>query len=167
MGLLTILKKIKAKEREVRLLILGLDNAGKTSIVKRFAGEAIDAISPTLGFTIHTLEYGGFKLNVWDVGGQASLRAYWRNYFEATDGVIWVVDSADRSRLEDAAAELGRVLAAEKLAGASVLLFANKQDLAGAAGAAEVGAVVMGGGGGDGAAAGAGCLLYTSDAADE
>ena len=98
MGLLTILKKMKEKEKEVRLLMLGLDNAGKTTILKKFNGEDISTISPTLGFNIKTLEHQGFKLNIWDVGGQKSLRSYWKNYFETTDGLIWVVDSADKRR---------------------------------------------------------------------
>ena len=113
MGLLTILKKVKQKEREVRVLMLGLDNAGKTTVVKKFNGEDIDLISPTLGFNIKTLEYRGFKLNIWDVGGQTSLRSYWRNYFEQTDGLIWVVDSADRMRLRDCKAELQALLQQE------------------------------------------------------
>ncbi len=69
MGLLKILKKTKEKEKEMRLLILGLDNAGKTTILKKFNGEPIDKISPTLGFNIKTLHYEDYKLNVWDVGG--------------------------------------------------------------------------------------------------
>jgi ADP-ribosylation factor-like protein 2 len=69
MGLLKILKKTKEKEREVRILMLGLDNAGKTTILKKFNGEDISTISPTLGFNIKTLEYQGYRLNVWDVGG--------------------------------------------------------------------------------------------------
>ena len=100
MGLLTILKKMKEKEKEMRLLMLGLDNAGKTTILKKFNGEDISTISPTLGFNIKTLEHGGFKLNIWDVGGQKSLRSYWKNYFETTDGLIWVVDSADKRRYQ-------------------------------------------------------------------
>merc|ERR1712185_498292 len=113
LGLLTILKKVKQKEREMRLLMLGLDNAGKTTVVKKFNGEDIDLISPTLGFNIKTLEYAGFKLNIWDVGGQTSLRSYWRNYFESTDGLIWVVDSSDRARLLDCKAELQVLLQQE------------------------------------------------------
>lgn len=132
MGLLTILKKMKQKEKEVRLLMLGLDNAGKTTILKKFNGEDIDTISPTLGFNIKTLEHRGFKLNIWDVGGQKSLRSYWRNYFESTDGLIWVVDCADRMRLQDCKQELQNLLVEERLAGATLLVFANKQDLPGA-----------------------------------
>ena len=57
MGFMTIVRKTKEKEKEMRLLILGLDNAGKTTIIKKFNGEDIDKISPTLGFNIKTLEY--------------------------------------------------------------------------------------------------------------
>jgi ADP-ribosylation factor-like protein 2 len=96
---------------------------------------------------------GRYTLNVWDVGGQKTLRAYWRNYYEATDGLVWVLDAADTHRLPLVAAELHALLAEEKvrarvvaaaalatlhsharaqLAGASLLLLANKQDIAGA-----------------------------------
>ncbi|CAM1318975.1 ARL2 (predicted) [Pycnogonum litorale] len=138
MGLLTILKKMKQKEKEMRLLMLGLDNAGKTTILKKFNGDDIHTISPTLGFNIETLEHRGFKLNMWDVGGQKSLRSYWRNYFESTDGVIWVVDSADRRRLQDCKNELHELLKEERLAGATLLVFANKQDLPGALPAVDI-----------------------------
>nr|CAH7738606.1 unnamed protein product [Callosobruchus chinensis] len=132
MGFLTVLKKMKQKEKEMRILMLGLDNAGKTTILKRFNGEPINTISPTLGFNIKTLEHRGFKLNMWDVGGQKSLRSYWRNYFECTDGLIWVVDSADKRRLDDCKKELFVLLQEERLSGATLLIFANKQDLPGA-----------------------------------
>lgn len=65
MGLLTILKKVKQKEQELRILILGLDNAGKTTILKKFNGEDVQQISPTVGFNIKSLEYHGYTLNIW------------------------------------------------------------------------------------------------------
>lgn len=65
MGLLTILKKVKQKEQELRILILGLDNAGKTTILKKFNGEDVQQISPTVGFNIKSLEYQGYTLNIW------------------------------------------------------------------------------------------------------
>jgi ADP-ribosylation factor-like protein 2 len=138
MGLLSILKKTKEKEHEMRLLMLGLDNAGKTTILKKFNGEDISTISPTLGFNIKTLEYQDFKLNVWDVGGQSTIRSYWRNYFEKTDGLVWVVDSGDKMRLEDCRRELQLLLLQERLAGATLLVFCNKQDLKGALSIEEV-----------------------------
>ena len=107
MGLQKIIRKHKEKEKEMRVLILGLDNAGKfrqisppktkhknlgkTTVVKKFKGEDINTISPTLGFNIDTLEFAGINLNFWDIGGQASLRSYWKNYYENTDGKFFVV----------------------------------------------------------------------------
>ena len=117
---------------EPHIHIQGLDNAGKTTILNKMNGEDITKIAPTLGFNIKTLSFKGFKLNMWDVGGQKTIRAYWRNYFEKTDGLIWVVDSADKIRLETCKKELFKLLDQERLAGASLLIFANKQDLAGA-----------------------------------
>jgi ADP-ribosylation factor-like protein 2 len=134
----------------IALACRGLDNAGKTTVLKKFNGEDINTISPTLGFNIKTLEYknanGEFKLNIWDIGGQQTIRTYWRNYYEQTDGLIWVVDSADQRRLLDCKEELSKLLqqevreflaqgtcahswcfAMQKLAGASLLIFANKQ----------------------------------------
>lgn len=95
-------------------------------------GESIDTVEPTLGFQIVSLEHNGYQLNVWDVGGQKSIRAYWRNYFEQTDGLLWVIDSADPMRLQLCKQELMELLQQERLAGASLLLLANKQDVAGA-----------------------------------
>lgn len=132
MGLLTIIKKVKKKEKEMRILMVGLDNAGKTTIVKRINGEDTSSISPTLGFNIKTMQYNSFRLNIWDVGGQKTLRSYWRNYYEQTDGMVWVVDSSDLRRLNDCRHELHGLLKQEKLAGASLLIFANKQDIKGA-----------------------------------
>ena len=96
-------------------------------------GAPIDQIEPTLGFTIETLHHkAGYTLHVWDVGGQKSLRAYWRNYFEATDGLVWVVDSTDQRRLEACREALQALLREERLAGATLLVLANKQDCTGA-----------------------------------
>lgn len=91
----------------------GLDNAGKTTIVKRIMGEDVNTVSPTLGFIIKTIDYEGYKLNIWDVGGQKTLRSYWRNYFEKTDALIWVVDATDRLRIDDCRTELHGLLQEE------------------------------------------------------
>ncbi|KAN0009248.1 hypothetical protein ACTFIU_006523 [Dictyostelium citrinum] len=138
MGLLTVLKKLKQKEKELRILMLGLDNAGKTTILKKFNGEDISTISPTLGFNIQTLMYKEYKLNIWDIGGQKTLRSYWRNYYEENDAVIWVIDSSDIRRIDDCKYELKKLLEEEKFAGASFLVFANKQDLDGAMTSEEI-----------------------------
>ncbi|KEI40588.1 uncharacterized protein L969DRAFT_93132 [Mixia osmundae IAM 14324] len=137
-GLLTIIRKQRIKERQMRLLILGLDNAGKTTVVKSLCKEDLASISPTVGFIIKTIVYSGYTLNIWDVGGQQSLRPFWRNYFEATDAICWVVDSSDRGRLQDCKRELHDLLAEERLGSASILIFANKQDLSGALSCNEI-----------------------------
>lgn len=133
MGLLSIVKKLRAAEREMRVLVIGLDCAGKSSCVNRLRGEDVNSVAPTQGFDISSLKHSaGYTLNLWDVGGQQTIRAYWRNYFEATDAIVWVVDSADEVRMPDCRRELETVLQEERLAGATLLVLANKQDLAGA-----------------------------------
>lgn len=88
-GLLSILRKLRgAPEKELRLLLLGLDNAGKTTILKTLASEDINHITPTAGFNIKSVISDGFKLNVWDIGGQRKIRPYWKNYFENTDVLV-------------------------------------------------------------------------------
>ncbi|KAI3946584.1 hypothetical protein MKX01_014442, partial [Papaver californicum] len=89
-------------------------------------------ISPTLGFNIKTINYDKYTLNIWDIGGQKTIRSYWRNYFEQTDGLVWVVDSSDVRRLADCKMELDNLLKEERLSGATLLIIANKQDIQGA-----------------------------------
>ncbi|KAF2793708.1 ADP-ribosylation factor [Melanomma pulvis-pyrius CBS 109.77] len=129
--MLSILRKARLKDKEMRILMLGLDNAGKTTIVKKIMNEDVNSVSPTLGFIIKTIEYDGYKLNIWDVGGQKTLRTYWKNYFEKTDTLIWVVDATDRERIDDCRQELAGLLMEERLMGASLLVFKNKTDVSG------------------------------------
>ncbi|KAL5373613.1 hypothetical protein DPSP01_012551 [Paraphaeosphaeria sporulosa] len=129
--MLSILRKARLKDKEMRILMLGLDNAGKTTIVKKIMNEDVNSVSPTLGFIIKTIEYDGYKLNIWDVGGQKTLRTYWKNYFEKTDTLIWVVDATDRERIDDCRRELEGLLQEERLMGASLLVFKNKSDVSG------------------------------------
>ena len=89
--------------------MLGLDNSGKTTILKKLSEEDISHIMPTQGFNIKSLMQDGFKLNVWDIGGQKSIRPYWRNYFDQTDALVYVIDSADSRRMEETATELGQL----------------------------------------------------------
>ncbi|MCO5579545.1 hypothetical protein L7F22_033402 [Adiantum nelumboides] len=98
---------------------------------------------PLLGVNFVSSLMGlSFRLNIWDVGGQKTLRSYWRNYYEQTDGLVWVVDSSDLRRLDDCKAELHNLLKEERLSGASLLVLANKQDIRGALKPAEIAKVL-------------------------
>ncbi|XP_048772618.1 ADP-ribosylation factor-like protein 3 [Ostrea edulis] len=139
MGLLDLIRKLKSnQDKELRILLLGLDNAGKTTLLKKLASEDISHITPTQGFNIKSVASSGFKLNVWDIGGQRKIRPYWKNYFENTDVLIYVIDSADQKRFEETGVELSELLEEQKLQGVPVLIYANKQDLLQAAHASEI-----------------------------
>lgn len=115
--------------REVRILILGLDNAGKTTILYRLQLDEIVETIPTIGFNVETVQYKNIKFQVWDLGGQTSIRPFWRCYYPNTNAVMFVVDSSDRDRIADAKQELHLMLEEEELKGVTLLVFANKQDL--------------------------------------
>jgi ADP-ribosylation factor-like protein 3 len=146
-GLLALLKRLRSSpDQELRILLLGLDSAGKTTLLKNLASEDITHITPThvcthsvrpsglstsgflnrlvsfKGFNIKSVQSDGFKLNVWDIGGQRAIRPYWKNYFENTDVLvsvdldsffghqpdyfrfisqIYVIDSSDQKRFDE------------------------------------------------------------------
>mmetsp|Transcript_54033 Transcript_54033/g.101357 ORF Transcript_54033/g.101357 Transcript_54033/m.101357 type:complete len:181 (+) Transcript_54033:69-611(+) len=124
--------------KEVRILILGLDNAGKTTILYRLQVDEVVQTIPTIGFNVETVQYKNIKFQVWDLGGQTSIRPYWRCYYPNTNAIIYVVDSADPDRIGDSKEELRLMLEEEELKGVTLLVLANKQDLPGALSAAEV-----------------------------
>lgn len=124
--------------KEMRILMVGLDAAGKTTILYKLKlGEIVTTI-PTIGFNVETVEYKNISFTVWDVGGQDKIRPLWRHYFQNTQGVIFVVDSNDRDRINEAAEELQRIVNEDELHDALILVFANKQDLPNAMNAAEI-----------------------------
>ena len=121
-----------------RILMLGLDNAGKTTVLYKLKlGEVVNSI-PTVGFNVESIVYKNIDFTVWDVGGQTKLRALWQHYFENTDALIYVVDSSDRNRFEEATEELHHILNDDRMREASVLVFSNKSDLPGSCSTAEV-----------------------------
>ncbi|XP_053740026.1 ADP-ribosylation factor 1 [Synchiropus splendidus] len=125
-------------KKEMRILMVGLDAAGKTTILYKLKlGEIVTTI-PTIGFNVETVEYKSISFTVWDVGGQDKIRPLWRHYFQNTQGLIFVVDSNDRERIGEACDELMRMLAEDELRGAVLLVFANKQDLPNAMSTSEI-----------------------------
>ncbi|XP_035688103.1 ADP-ribosylation factor 1-like 2 isoform X2 [Branchiostoma floridae] len=125
-------------KKEMRILMVGLDAAGKTTILYKLKlGEIVTTI-PTIGFNVETVEYKNISFTVWDVGGQDKIRPLWRHYFQNTQGLIFVIDSNDRERATEAKEELMRMLQEDELRDAVLLVFANKQDLPNAMNAAEI-----------------------------
>jgi len=116
-------------KKEMRILMVGLDAAGKTTVLYKLKlGEIVTTI-PTIGFNVETVEYKNISFTVWDVGGQDKIRPLWRHYFQNTQGLIFVVDSNDTERIGEARDELSRMLSEDELRDAVLLVFANKQDL--------------------------------------
>ena len=137
-GSISSLFKNMFGKKDVRMLMVGLDAAGKTTILyKMKLGEIVTTI-PTIGFNVETVEYKNIKFTMWDVGGQDKLRPLWRHYFQNTNGVIFVVDSNDKDRVTQARDELQKMLSEDELRDACLLVFANKQDLPNAMSTAEV-----------------------------
>ena len=125
--------KFFSMKHDVRILMVGLDAAGKTTILYKLKlGEQVTAI-PTIGFNVEEVNYKNLNFTMWDVGGQKILRNMWRHYYNNTNAVIFVVDSCDRERItSEAKEELHHLMNQEELKDCVFLIYANKQDLPGA-----------------------------------
>jgi len=126
-------KHIACGAKPSRILMVGLDGAGKTTILYKLKiGEIVTTI-PTIGFNVENVEYKNLKFAVWDVGGQQSIRQLWKHYYSNTDAIIFVIDSNDTKRLQGneytAKEELHRLMSESELSNVVLLVFANKQDL--------------------------------------
>jgi small GTP-binding protein len=124
--------------QEVKILMLGLDAAGKTTILYKIKlGDVLTTV-PTVGFNVESFQHKNIHCNVWDVGGQDKIRKLWRYYYQNTHALIFVIDSSDRERVELAQEELQKILSEEDMSQALLLVFANKTDLPQAMTAAEI-----------------------------
>ena len=118
------------KKKEIKGLVLGLDNAGKTTILKAFKGETAKNLPPTKGFNFQKFEYKKTNFELWDLGGQKVIRKYWEDYYQnENDAIIYVIDSSDSYRLEETGKELYSILQQPELSGVPLCIYANKQDL--------------------------------------
>ncbi|TSM68907.1 Nebulin [Bagarius yarrelli] len=124
--------------QEHKVIIVGLDNAGKTTILYQFSMNEVVHTSPTIGSNVEEIVVNNTHFLMWDIGGQESLRSSWNTYYTNTEFVIVVVDSTDRERISVTREELYRMLAHEDLKKAGLLVFANKQDVKGCMTVAEI-----------------------------
>ncbi|RUS22621.1 putative ADP ribosylation factor 1 [Endogone sp. FLAS-F59071] len=129
---ISLISRAWIQNKEFRILMVGLDAAGKTTILYKLKlGENVCTI-PTIGFNVETVNWhGGLNLAIWDIGGQTLIRPLWRHYYNNTRAVVFVVDSADRDpdRIATAREELTYLFREDELKDAAMLVLANKQDL--------------------------------------
>ncbi|KAL3309084.1 hypothetical protein Ciccas_012374 [Cichlidogyrus casuarinus] len=122
--------------QQCRVLLLGLDAAGKTTILYKMKVDECVTTIPTIGFNVEQINIPNFC--VWDVSGQERLRPLWKHYFRGSAGLIFVIDSADRERIPEAKDELHAVLNDSEMRGVPVVVLANKQDLGNACSTSEL-----------------------------
>ncbi|UJR14148.1 hypothetical protein I4U23_001142 [Adineta vaga] len=118
-------------KKRYRILMLGLDNAGKTSILSRLRLHEFRSTLPTVGFTVETVISERVHFTVWDVGGQDKIRPLWRHYYTGSQGLIFVIDSTDYERVDEARRELEKILTDREMRNISLLVLCNKQDISG------------------------------------
>nr|QXF29036.1 Arf1e [Gefionella okellyi] len=123
------LQGLFTQAEESKILMVGLDCAGKTTILYSMKlGDVVTTV-PTLGFNVESVQHRNVTFNVWDMGGQEKLRHLWRHYYDGVKGIIFVVDSNDTARIDEARDTLHSMLGAEELGDAALLVLCNKQDL--------------------------------------
>ncbi|XP_035735253.1 ADP-ribosylation factor-related protein 1-like isoform X2 [Vespa mandarinia] len=140
------LYKYLVQKDEYFILILGLDNAGKTTYLeaaktkftKNYKGMNPSKITTTVGLNIGKIDIAGIRFNFWDLGGQEELQSLWDKYYAESHAVIYIVDSSDRDRIPDSKETFDRVISSEHLRGVPLLVLANKQDVPDCMGVREV-----------------------------
>ncbi|XP_075757078.1 ADP-ribosylation factor-related protein 1 isoform X2 [Pelodiscus sinensis] len=135
--LLSGLYKYMFRRDEYCILILGLDNAGKTTFLEQtkirfnrnYKGMSLSKITTTVGLNIGTIDVGKARLMFWDLGGQDELQSLWDKYYAESHGIIYVIDSTDEERLSESKRAFEKVVISEALEGVPILVLANKQDV--------------------------------------
>ncbi|XP_071422717.1 ADP-ribosylation factor-like protein 14 [Pithys albifrons albifrons] len=127
------------RAKRANIVMLGLDFAGKSTLLYQLRCKDVFLTVPTIGFNVDMIEMErDFTLTFWDVGGQEKMRQVWSNFLEDADGLLYVVDSSDKRRLEEARKEFELILKNESIKNVPVVVLANKQDLPGALNAEEI-----------------------------
>ncbi|XP_071109506.1 ADP-ribosylation factor 3-like [Haliotis cracherodii] len=118
------------RHRDVRILLLGLDCAGKTTILYKLKLDELVTTIPTIGFNVETIQYRDINFTAWDIGSRDKIRPLFRHYYKGTDAVVFVIDSHDRERLDELNYDVIKpAIAADELSNAVFLFLANKMDL--------------------------------------
>ncbi|NXG08597.1 ARL14 protein, partial [Sakesphorus luctuosus] len=127
------------RAKRANIVMLGLDFAGKSTLLYQLRSKDVSLTVPTIGFNVDMIEMErDFTLTFWDVGGQEKMRQVWSSFLEDVDGLLYVVDSSDKRRLEESRKEFELILKNESTKNVPVVVLANKQDLPGALNAEEI-----------------------------
>ena len=132
-----ILDFFSRSRNNFKIIILGIQNAGKTTILYRLSIGQLIKTTPTIGSNVEEISYNNVKLQAWDLGGQESTRSVWNVYYVNTDAIIYVIDTHDEN-YDDSKAQFYKLLETDALKNAIILIYANKQDLPGAKNVSDI-----------------------------
>ena len=124
-----IWRRLFGRLEEYKILIIGLNNAGKSTILELFKTGELHQPKPTIGYEYEELQFNNVNLKVWDLSGQENFRTVWKHYYVGVRGIVFVIDSSEADKIENARDELHKIMSEVELAGVPVCILANKQDI--------------------------------------
>ena len=133
-----LLTTLGLQNKQAKIVFLGLDNAGKSTLLRRLTSGRLAALQPTFQPHSETVTMGGVAFTTFDLGGHTQARRLWASYAVETQGLVFIVDTADHERFAEAAAELKGMLDLEALHGVPFVVLGNKTDRVGAVNEAEL-----------------------------
>ncbi|PRP79282.1 ADP-ribosylation factor-like protein 13B-like [Planoprotostelium fungivorum] len=119
----------KKQNKHMTIVVIGVNNAGKTTLLTALKGDNPDLVTPTVGFSNQEVTYGRVKLNIFDLGGAENFRGIWKHYYAEVFGAIYVLDSTDKKSLEVSKNCLLELVKDPRFEGKPILILANKRDL--------------------------------------
>ena len=125
----SLLRLLGLSSKKARIVILGLDNAGKSTLLHKLCSDELRAFVPTTKAHAKTFSLGSITFTAWDLGGHEQVRDLWEEYYAGADAIVFLVDSADPARFDEAKSEMDQLLAADELTDVPILVLGNKCDI--------------------------------------
>jgi GTP-binding protein SAR1 len=134
----SVLSYVGLYQKKANLLFLGLDNAGKSTLIHMLKYNRLTMYGPTIYHRVEEFKFGNIIFNTLDLAEHEIVRKTWKNYFPSTDGILFLVDSADVTRFPEVKEELESILNIPELQKTPIAIIANKIDKKGAASEDEI-----------------------------